>query len=67
MVHTDPPAGPAVHSSEAEAVPRTGGALAAAWLGQCWQDHSAETAGSRRYQPHHPNTSTNMHTRAHSL
>lgn len=45
-VYSDPPTGPAVHSSEAEAVSRTGGALAVAWLGQFRQDHSAETAGS---------------------
>lgn len=57
---TAPHAGPVVHSSEAEAVSRTGGALTVAWLGQRWQDHSAETAGSRRYQPHHPHTSTNI-------
>lgn len=54
---TDPRAGPVVHPAEAEADPGSGGAPAVAWLGQCRQDHSAETVGSRRHQSHHPDTS----------
>lgn len=54
---TDPRAGPAVHPSKAEADPGPGGAPAAARLGQRRQDHAAETAGSRRHQSHHPDTS----------
>lgn len=50
-------AGSAVHPPKAEADPGPGGAPAAARLGQRWQDHSVETASSRRHQSHHPNTS----------
>lgn len=61
-MHPDPAGGPAVHTPQAEAVSGAGGALAPAWLGQLRQDHSAETAGRGRHQPHRPHTSTNMHT-----
>lgn len=49
-------AGPVVHFPQAEAVSGAGGALVAAWLGQRWQDHGAETAGSWKHQHHYPNT-----------
>lgn len=61
-VCSGPPAGPVVHSQEAEAVSRAGGAPAVARPGQRWEDHSAETASSRRHQPHHTHTSINAHT-----
>ena len=54
-------AGPGVDSPEAEAVSRSGGAPAVARPGQRWQDHSAETAGRRRHQPHHPHTGTDIY------
>lgn len=58
--NSSPFAGTVVHFSEAEADSRPGGALTVAWLGQCRQDHYAETAGSGRCQPHHPYTSTTI-------
>lgn len=52
------PTGPAVHSPQVEAFSRARGAFAVAGFGQRWQNHSAETAGGRRHQPHHTDTST---------